>query len=300
MYAVRPDKPFVVPIPVLVALALFGFAGNSLLCRAALAQGGRLVDAATFTSVRLASGAFVLALLLIARGNRPREGTFHSALALFAYAAGFSLAYVRIGAGVGALILFGCVQTTMLSAGLLRGERPGAGGLFGMIIAFSGLLLLAAPGASAPDPIGALMMAMAGVAWGVYSLRGRKATNPLGATADNFIRTLPMTAALSLGSLFLSEKPHASGKGLALAIASGALASGVGYSLWYAALPHLSAMRAAIVQLLVPVLAALGSVVFLDESLTSRIVVAGCLLIGGVLLAIRKPTPQPAAIHDRV
>lgn len=288
----RPDKPFVAPIPLLVALALLGFAGNSLLCRAALAHGGTRIDAATFTSVRLASGAFVLALLLVLRGARPREGTFRSALALFAYAAGFSLAYVRIGAGVGALILFGCVQTTMLTAGVLRGERPSFVSGLGMVIAFSGLLLLAAPGATAPDPTGAAMMAIAGIAWGVYSLRGRKATNAMAATADNFIRTLPLTAALSLGSLVLWEKPHASVEGLALATASGALASGVGYSLWYAALPHLAAMRAAIVQLLVPVIAALGSVALLGEQLTPRMAMAGLLLIGGVLLAIRKPTKK--------
>jgi len=289
---VRPDKPQIIPIPLLVVLALLGFAGNSLLCRAALAQGGKLIDAASFTAVRLASGALVLSLLLVARSNRPREGTFRSALALFAYAAGFSLAYVRIGAGIGALILFGCVQTTMLTAGLLRGERLSPLGTTGMVIAFSGLVVLAAPGVSAPDPIGAALMASAGIAWGVYSLRGRKATNPLAATADNFIRTLPFTLFLSLVGYFFLEKPHASPTGLALAITSGALASGVGYSLWYAALPHLTAMRAAIVQLLVPVLAAIGSVVLLGESLTSRIVIAGLLLVSGVLLAIRKPTPK--------
>ena len=136
------------------------------------------------------------------------------------------------------------------------------------------------------------MMATAGIAWGVYSLRGRQATNPLAATADNFIRTLPLTFGLSLVGYFVLEKPHASAKGLGLAMASGALASGVGYSLWYAALPQLTAMRAAIVQLLVPVLAALGSVVLLGESLNSRIAIAGLLLIGGVLLAIRKPTKK--------
>lgn len=288
----RPDKPHLVPIPLLVALALLGFAGNSLLCRAALAQGGKLIDAASFTAVRLASGAFVLSLLLVTRGHRPREGTFRSALALFAYAAGFSLAYVRIGAGIGALILFGCVQTTMLTAGLLRGERLHSAGAIGMAIAISGLLVLAAPGVSAPDPIGAAMMAIAGIAWGVYSLRGRKATNPLAATADNFLRTLPFTLLLSLLSYFFLEQPRTTPTGLGLAITSGALASGIGYSLWYAALPHLTAMRAAIVQLLVPVLAAFGSVALLGESLTSRIVIAGLLLIGGVLLAIRKPKPK--------
>jgi drug/metabolite transporter (DMT)-like permease len=282
-------KRFAVPMPLLVALALIGFAGNSLLCRAALANGGRLIDPATFTSVRLASGAFILVVLLVMRRHRPREGTFRSAFALFAYAAGFSLAYVRIGAGVGALILFGCVQTTMLSAGLLRGERPGISGMVGMGIAFSGLLLLAAPGASAPDPMGAAMMAAAGVAWGVYSLRGRMTTDPLAATTDNFVRALPMTLALSIGGVFTLEAPHVSAMGLGLAIASGALASGVGYSLWYAALPQLAAVRAATVQLLVPVLAAAGSVWLLGEPLTARVTIAGVMLIGGVLLAMRKP-----------
>jgi drug/metabolite transporter (DMT)-like permease len=223
------------------------------------------------------------------QGKRPREGNFRSACALFAYAAGFSLAYVRIGAGVGALILFGCVQTTMLGVGLFRGERPALGTVLGTLLAFSGLLVLAAPGATAPDPIGAALMAAAGVAWGVYSLRGRTVTNPMAATADNFLRALPFTFVLSLASRFVAGPPNASTSGVLLAVTSGALASGVGYSLWYAALPHLTALRAAIVQLLVPVLAALGSVLLLGEHLVPRIILAGVMLVGGVLLAIRKP-----------
>ncbi|MDC0742045.1 DMT family transporter [Polyangium mundeleinium] len=294
-----------IPVPLLVCLALLGFAGNSLLCRAALADGATRIDPATFTTVRLASGAATLVLLLLARGARPHQGTFRSAFALFAYAAGFSLAYVRIGAGIGALVLFGCVQTTMLGAGLLRGERPSVSGWIGLVLALGGLLVLAAPGATAPDPVGALLMATAGVAWGLYSLRGRSAENhstlggsartsratppnPLAATADNFVRAVPLTLALSLASACFLEIPRASPRGLLLAVASGALASGVGYSLWYAALPRLTAIRAAVVQLLVPVLATAGSVLLLGEHLTPRIALAGAMLATGVLLALRR------------
>lgn len=276
------------PVPLLVALALFGFAGNSLLCRAALAQGGKRIDPASFTSIRLVSGALTLALILVLRGARPSRGTYASAFALFAYAAGFSLAYVRIGAGIGALILFGCVQSTMLGAALFRGERPSKLGAFGMVLAFAGLLLLGAPGASAPDPVGAILMASAGIAWGVYSLRGRKVENPMAATADNFLRSVPMTLLLSGVSYLWNGLYHLTMEGVMLAMASGAVASGIGYSLWYAALPRLTAIRASIVQLLVPVVAATGSVVLLGETISQRLVVAGAMLMGGVLLAIWK------------
>ncbi len=285
MQIIQRPRP---PVLVLVALALVGFAGNSLLCRAALAQGGKRIDPASFTSIRIVSGALTLTLILLVRGERPRQGTFGSALALFVYAAGFSLAYVRIGAGIGALILFGCVQSTMLGAALFRGERPSKLGAFGMVMAGAGLLVLAVPGASAPDPWGAVLMASAGIAWGAYSLRGRKAERPMAATADNFLRSVPMTLLLSGASLLWNGVPHVSTEALVLAIASGAVTSGIGYSLWYAALPHLTAIRASIVQLLVPVLAATGSVILLGETISQRIVVAGAMLMGGVLLAIWK------------
>lgn len=277
--------------PLLTLLALLGFAANSLLCRAALSGGAaRSIDAGSFTLVRLASGALVLALLLrLRRGGRTtkRHGSWASALALFAYAAGFSLAYVRIGAGVGALLLFGCVQLTMLAAGLARGERPRALEWVGLAVALAGLLGLTLPGASAPDALGALLMAGAGVAWGLYSLRGRGSTDPLAATAGNFVRSVPLALALALLARQLDAAPHASTKGLLLAAASGALASGVGYSLWYAALPHLSSARAAIVQLCVPVLAAAGAVLLLGEPLTQRLVLGGTALLTGVLLSLR-------------
>ncbi|WP_164017583.1 DMT family transporter [Pyxidicoccus trucidator] len=285
----------------LTVLALVGFAANSLLCRAALAGGGRLIDAASFTGVRLVSGALVLAVLLRVRGGRYTGGSWPSALALFVYAAGFSLAYVRIPAGVGALLLFGCVQATMLGMGLARGERPKAREVAGLLLALSGLVGLTAPGGSAPDPVGAALMAGAGVAWGVYSLRGRGNRNPLAATADNFLRSVPMAAALSAVGLWVQGTPHATGHGVALAVASGALASGVGYSLWYAALPHLTATRAAIVQLSVPVLAAVGGVLLLGETLTQRLVFAGAALLMGVLLALSaKAAPRaPVAAPTR-
>jgi drug/metabolite transporter (DMT)-like permease len=280
----------------LTVLALVGFAANSLLCRAALAGGdARLIDAVSFTGVRLVSGALVLALLLRARGGRQTGGSWSSALALFAYAAGFSLAYVRISTGVGALVLFGCVQATMLGTGLVRGERPKAREAVGLLLALGGLVGLTAPGVTAPDPVGVMLMGAAGVAWGVYSLRGRESRDPLAATADNFLRSVPLMGVLWVMGMLGQHVPHATGQGVALAVASGALASGVGYSLWYAALPHLAATRAAIVQLSVPVLAAVGGVLLLGEGVTLRLALAGTALLAGVLLALSaKAAPRAA------
>ncbi|MDY7227802.1 DMT family transporter [Hyalangium rubrum] len=279
----------------LTVLALGGFAANSLLCRAALAGGGRLIDAASFTSVRLLSGALVLGVLLRLRAGRYQGGSWGSALALFTYAAGFSLAYVRIPAGVGALLLFGCVQTTMLGTGLVRGERPKPLEWAGLLLALGGLMGLTAPGATAPDFTGAALMAGAGVAWGVYSLRGRGSTHPLAATAHNFLLSVPMALVLSGVSAGMQGTPHIMMRGAVLAVASGALASGVGYSLWYAALPHLTATRAAIVQLSVPVLAATGGVLLLGEQLTPRLLGAGTALLCGVLLALASRWRKPPA-----
>ena len=267
-------------------LALGGFAANSLLCRAALGEGAWRIDAASFTTLRLVSGALVLAGLLRARGGGGRPGSWGSALALFAYAAGFSLAYVRIPTGVGALLLFGCVQATMLGVGLFRGERPRPLEWVGLGLALAGLGVLRLPGATAPDPLGAALMAGAGVAWGVYSLRGRGIADPLAATADNFLRAVPLTLGLSVVALGVLGAPRVTPGGVGLAVASGALSSGVGYSLWYAALPHLTAMRAAVVQLLVPVVAAAGGVLLLGEVLTARLVGAGVTLLSGVLLVL--------------
>ncbi len=279
-----------------VVLALVGFSSNSLLCRAALAGHGRRIDPASFTSVRLVSGAVVLALLVFLRaplvapnGEAPRgRASLTSALVLFGYAICFSLAYVRIHAGAGALILFGFVQTTMIGWGLLRGERVRVREALGLCLAIGGLAVLTAPGATAPDPLGAASMALAGVAWGVYSLRGRSSTDPLGATAANFARSVPMTLAASL-VLAVLERPHYTRAGVALAVASGALASGVGYSLWYAALPALTALRAAVIQLCVPVVTTFASIALLGEQASLRAAGAAALVLGGVLIAIVRP-----------
>ena len=270
----------------LTAAALVGFAANSLLCRMAL--GPRRVDAATFTSIRIVSGAVTL-FLLARLAAPPREaaataaGSWASAVALFAYAAAFSFAYLRIGAGVGAVLLFGAVQATMLAWGLRRGERPGRAEWVGLTAALAGLVALVRPGLSAPDPAGAVLMIAAGIAWGAYSLRGRGATRPLAATASNFARAVPLAGALSIGLL---GSAHADLRGALLAATSGALTSGVGYSLWYAALAGLTSTQAAVVQLSVPVLAAAGGVALLGEMLTPRLVACGGIILGGVALAV--------------
>jgi drug/metabolite transporter (DMT)-like permease len=274
----------------LTAAALVGFAANSLLCRMALRP--RLVDAATFTSIRVVSGALMLLILVrVAATPNARSappvagaGSWGSAAALFAYAAAFSFAYLRIGAGAGALLLFGAVQATMLAWALRGGERLRGPEWAGLVVAVAGLVALVRPGLSAPDPAGAALMIAAGVAWGAYSLRGRGTSRPLVATASNFVRAVPLALALSLACI---ASVHVSPRGALLAIASGALSSGVGYSLWYAALGGLTATQAAVVQLSVPVLVASGGVALLGEALTPRLMACGVIILGGVALAMR-------------
>jgi drug/metabolite transporter (DMT)-like permease len=271
------SRPVVI---VLCTAALVAFAANSLLCRAAL--GAQTIDAASFTAIRIASGALVL--LALARGQLRGRGSWGSALALFGYAATFSFAYLRLTTATGALVLFALVQATMIGWSVARGERPRWLEWLGITLAVAGLVALVAPGLEAPDPVGAVLMAMAGVAWGVYSLRGRGADRPLLATADNFLRAVPLAAALLVAIPIVGG--HVTAEGAALAASSGALASGIGYSLWYAALPHLTRVRAAIVQLTVPVLAAAGGVAILDESLTLRLAVATAAILGGILIVL--------------
>jgi drug/metabolite transporter (DMT)-like permease len=269
------------------AAALAGFAANSLLCRMALRP--RLVDAATFTSIRIVSGALALVLIgTVSSRDRAgasllKAGSVGSAAALFAYAAAFSFAYLRIGAGVGALLLFGAVQATMLAGAVRAGERLGTAEWVGLLAALGGLVAMMLPGLSAPDPAGAALMILAGVAWGIYSLRGRGAVRPLAATASNFVRAVPFTLALSLAA---PGPSHLGERGALLAAASGAITSGVGYSLWYAALRGLTSAQAAVLQLAVPVLAAAGAVALLGESLTPRLAWCGTVILGGVALAI--------------
>lgn len=269
-------------LSLLTSLAMLAFAANSLLCRLALKPG--LIDPASCVSLRLASGAAVLWLLLRARGSgRGRGGDWYSAAALFIYAAAFSFAYVSLGIGVGALLLFGAVQATMLLAGYRKGERTASAQAFGLSLALVGLVCLVLPGLSAPDHLGAALMAAAGIAWGIYSLRGRGAGDPLRTTAGNFVLAAPL--ALMFNLLFL-PRLHVTPLGVLYALTSGAVTSGLGYVVWYAALKGLTATRAAIVQLSVPVIAAFAGVLLLDETVTARLLISSCAILGGVALAI--------------
>jgi drug/metabolite transporter (DMT)-like permease len=269
----------------LTALTLVLFAANSLLCRAALA--GEHADAASFTAVRLGSGAAVLAVLARRRPWPPRgerAAPWRLALALFAYAIAFSLAYRRITAGTGALLLFAAVQLTMIGAGWRRGERPRALEWAGLAAAAAGLVVLTGPGLARPDAPGALLMLAAGAAWGVYSLAGLGRGDPLARNAASFVRATPM-ALLALAPAAVAGAVRLDAAGAALALASGALASGGGYTAWYAALRGLSPSRAAIVQLAVPPLAAAGAVLALGERVGVRLVLASLLVLGGIALA---------------
>jgi len=266
-------------------LAMLAFAANSLFCR--LALGGAQIDAASFTLVRIVAGALALAGICVLQKKAGRalwRLDAISAAALFVYAAPFSFAYRELTAGTGALLLFGAVQTTMIGTGLFRGERPAPAEWLGLLAALAGLGWLVLPGLTAPPLRGAALMLLAGVAWGIYSLRGRRSGgDPLQTTAANFIWSAPLAALLPFAS---PETEHFTSKGMLLAVLSGAIASGVGYAVWYSVLPKLTATRAATVQLTVPVIAAVGGVIFLTETISSRLIVASVLVIGGVSLAI--------------
>ncbi|HEV7618598.1 MAG TPA: DMT family transporter [Burkholderiaceae bacterium] len=266
----------------LTLLAVIAFAGNSLLCRLALKQTG--IDAASFTFIRIVSGAVVLWLIVRLRGGtRSTAGSWSSALALFAYAACFSFAYARLSAATGALLLFGAVQATMIGYGLWGGERLRPWQVAGLLCAFAGLIGLLLPGLSAPPLDGAVLMLGSGIAWGIYSLRGKGAGDPIGVTAGNFLRAVPLAAGLSIAMLPWASLDSA---GFWYAILSGALTSGVGYVIWYAALRGLNATTAATVQLSVPVIAAAGGIMLLGESITPRLLIASAAILGGVALVI--------------
>jgi drug/metabolite transporter (DMT)-like permease len=267
----------------LTAVAMVAFAANSLLCRLALQE--PLIDPPSFGSIRLVSGALTLAL--IARMKSPPSPSARpdwlAAAMLFAYVAFFSFAYLTLSAGTGALILFGAVQITMFSVGLRAGEafRPMAWA--GFVLAVAGLVYLVSPGLTAPPLLGAVLMAAAGVAWGAYSLRGRGVADPLAATAGNFLRATLFALGLSL---LLATRAHASATGVVLAIVSGAITSGIGYVIWYAALNGLSAMRAATVQLSVPPLAAFGGALLLSEAVTTRLALSSAAILGGIAIVL--------------
>lgn len=271
-------------ITALTSLTMVAFACNSLLCRVALKHTS--IDAANFTTIRLISGAVMLWLVVrVSRSIKAGKGNWPSAFALFAYAAGFSFAYTSLPASTGALLLFGAVQATMIGYGIWKGERFRRLQLVGLALALGGLVGLLLPGLSAPPLIGSLLMLTAGVAWGIYSLRGKGVGDPTRVTAGNFLRAVPIAVALSILNHSNASLDSA---GLLYAIASGAVASGLGYAIWYTALPALKATNAATVQLSVPVIAAMGGIVFLDESLTVRFVLASIAILGGIALVIRE------------
>jgi len=277
------------------AFALVAFAMNSVLCRLALGQSA--IDAASFSTVRLCSGAIML-LLITAASRRKissgHRGNWISAALLFLYAISFSLAYISLSAGTGALILFGSVQATMIVVALLSGERPGALEWVGLLLALLGLVYLVSPGLKAPSLSSSALMALAGVAWGFYSLRGRRASDPLTDTTNNFVRSIPFAIA---ASLIMFGRLHLSARGIVFAVLSGALASGLGYVIWYAALRGLTATRAATVQLSVPVLAAIGGVLLLSEDVSLRLLLSAIMVLGGVGLALvgRRKSVKEAA-----
>ena len=271
-------------IVLLTTLAMIAFASNSLLNRLALGQ--KAIDPTSYTTIRLTSGAvmlFLLASLQKKNGQATLRGSGLSAALLFLYAITFSFAYLSLSAGTGALILFGSVQVTMLLVALQRGERPQGMEWVGLVLALGGLVYLVFPGLSAPSLLGSALMLLAGVAWGFYSIRGRGSQNPLADTAGNFVYALPMVMAIFLIAF---RNIQISTNGILLASLSGALASGVGYVIWYSALRGLSTTRAAIIQLSVPVIAAWGGVLLLDETISTRLLIAGLLILGGIGLSV--------------
>lgn len=271
--------------------ALVAFAFNSILCRLALR--GDEADAAGFTAVRLISGAIALigiSFFVGGVGDRSarkklslKKGSWLSAIWLAAYAICFSLAYLELTAGTGALILFGSVQFTMIAVSIARGERPKLLEWLGLAIAIGGLVYLVLPGLASPPLNSSLLMAVAGASWGFYTLRGKGSSDPLADTTGNFIRTIPF--AIAVAAVFFLHI-HMTARGILLAILSGAIASGVGYTVWYAALKHHTATRSAILQLAVPVLVAVGGILFMSEVLTLRLTIAAALILGGIALTI--------------
>jgi len=274
----------------LTALAMIAFASNSLLCRLALRE--TRIDPASFTSIRILSGALVLWLVVGLRpGGVPvtRAGSWRSALALFTYAAAFSFAYTSLSAGTGALLLFGAVQATMILWGAGKGEPLRRQQVAGLMLAIAGLVVLVFPGLAAPPLTASILMLVAGLAWGIYSLRGKGADDPLTATAGNFLYAVPFAVALGCAALPWSRLDL---PGVVYALLSGAVASGIGYAIWYAALRGLKAASAATVQLTVPVLTSIGGILLLGESLTLRLVLASAAILGGIALVVRTREPS--------
>lgn len=285
---------FILRIFLLTTFALTAFAFNSILCR--LALGNELIDASSFTAIRLLSGVITLIVILSISSNDKKSdlkrGNWFSAFFLFGYAICFSFAYISLTTATGALILFGMVQMTMIISALVAGERPKLLEWLGLILALIGLVYLVFPGLESPPVIGSILMTVAGVAWGFYTLRGKSSENPLADTAGNFVRSIPF---LLLASLPFIYQIKLSAGGILFAVLSGAIASGIGYSVWYAALKYHTATRAAILQLSVPVIAAIGGLIFLSEIISMRLIIASTLILGGIgLVALTKNTGAPS------
>jgi drug/metabolite transporter (DMT)-like permease len=265
--------------------ALIAFAGNSVLCR--LALGDSAIDAASFTSIRLASGVIMLLLLfklsLKQDSQVTSKGSWLAAIMLFIYAIAFSYAYISLDTGVGALILFGAVQLSMILIGLFKGNKLHLAEWLGVLVAFTGFVYLVLPSLSTPSFLGFVLMTLAGFAWGIYSLLGRGSPSPIADTTYNFLRTTPLIVILVLVSL---SSTHITQKGVILAILSGAITSGIGYTIWYLALRGLSVTQAAVVQLLVPIIAAIGGVLFANEMISLRLIVSSLLVLGGILIVV--------------
>lgn len=275
----------------LTGLAMIAFAGNSILCRLALKATS--IDAVSFTGIRILSGALMLALLLKLRHRAASDGgNWRAAAALFVYAAAFSYAYVQLDAGTGALLLFGAVQVTMILVGLLRGESLRGQALAGFLLALGGLLAQLLPSASAPPLAGALLMLLSGVAWGLYSLLGRKGSDPLAITTGNFVRAISFAAVLAV---FFHADLRVDTLGVVYAVLSGAVASGIGYAIWYSALPGLSAIQGASVQLSVPILAALSGAALLGEAISLRLALVSLAVLGGIALILLAKVRAPVA-----
>lgn len=285
--------PRVLRVSLLAALAMTAFAANSVLARLALGGGG--IDPGTFTVIRLLAGTAVLLLIVrksttVDRRRRPDAGSWPSAVMLLTYAVTFSYAYVNLGAATGALVLFAVVQAVIFAAAVRSGERPGLAGVSGLVLAIAGLVMLVAPGISRPDPVGALLMSVAGIAWAIYTLRGRGSGRPVLVTAGNFLRSAPLAVALWIPLLVLRwDALHISAEGAMLAVLSGAAASGLGYALWYTVLPWLTHVQSGIVQMAPAPLAAIGGLAVLGEPITARILLASLLILSGVLIGVLQP-----------
>jgi drug/metabolite transporter (DMT)-like permease len=269
---------------VFTGLALFAFAANSVLCR--LALGGGSIDASGFTVIRLLSGVVVLLVILKINSSENKsksKGSWSAGLMLFLYAMTFSFAYITLDTGTGALILFGSVQITMIFLSLISGNRLHISEWIGVLIAFAGFVYLILPGVTTPSVTGLLLMTVAGIAWGIYTLKGRGSDHPLMDTTYNFLRTMPFVIVLAIVTI---QHTYYSSEGILLAALSGGIASGIGYTIWYAALGGLSTTQAAVVQLSVPVIAALGGVIFISEEITLRLTVSAIMVLGGILLVV--------------